>query len=298
MKENKLNTIKIWWMALRPKTLPASIIPVIMGIALAKKNHTINFFLVFITLFCAILIQIGTNLVNDYSDFKKGADDDKRIGPLRVTQAGLISESNMKRGIYFVLFLILLSSIFLIIRGGIPILIIGISALLAGYYYTGGSSPYGYLGFGDIFVLIFFGPVSLAGAYYIQTLTVNPLIIFTGLGPGLISVAILTVNNIRDIDNDRRTGKKTLVVRLGRKFGIIEYNISIIIASFIPLIASLLSPTFYANSKISIIILLLLIHPYKILKTYRDGEKLNEILSFTGKILVIYGIIFILGLFI
>jgi len=298
MKENKLSTIKIWWLALRPKTLPASIIPVIMGIALAKKNHTMNFFLAFITLFCAILIQIGTNLVNDYSDFKKGADDDKRVGPLRVTQAGLISETNMKRGIYFVLFLILLSSIFLIIRGGIPILIIGISALLAGYYYTGGSSPYGYLGFGDIFVLIFFGPVSLAGAYYIQTLTVNPLLIFTGLGPGLISVAILTVNNIRDIDNDRRTGKKTLIVRLGRNFGIIEYSFSIIIASFIPLIAGLFAPTFYTNSKISIIILLLLIHPYKILKTYRDGEKLNEILSFTGKILVIYGVIFILGLFI
>ncbi len=297
MKNTELSFFKIWWLAIRPKTLPASIVPVIMGIAIAIKQDSFDLFLGLITIFCALMIQIGTNLVNDYSDFKKGRDDEHRIGPLRVTQAGLVSEKQIKNSIYFVLLLIIVSSIFLIYRGGIPIIIIGIFSLLAGYFYTGGPSPYGYLGFGDIFVLIFFGPVSLAGAYYIQTLSVNIPVIIAGFGPGLISVAILVVNNIRDYDNDKRTGKKTLVVRFGRNFGILEYLYSLIIAVIISLTLGLYDPI-YLYSSISAFIIFLVFYPYKVLKTTKDGKTLNKLLSFTGKILIIYGLLFIIGLFI
>ncbi len=297
MKNTELNFFKIWWLAIRPKTLPASIVPVIMGIAIAIKQDSFDLFLGLITIFCALMIQIGTNLVNDYSDFKKGRDDEHRIGPIRVTQAGLVSEKQIKNSIYFVLLLIIISSIFLINRGGIPIIIIGIFSLLAGYFYTGGPSPYGYLGFGDIFVLIFFGPVSLAGAYYIQTLSINIPVIITGFGPGLISVAILVVNNIRDYDNDKRTGKKTLVVRFGRNFGILEYLFTLIISVIISLTLGLLDPI-YLFSSISAFIIFIVYYPYKVLKTTKDGKILNKLLSFTGKILIIYGQLFIIGLFI
>ncbi len=297
MNKKILESSGIWWMAIRPKTLPASIVPVIMGTAIAIKHNSFHLFLSLTTIICAILIQIGTNLVNDYSDFKNGTDDEKRIGPVRVTQAGLVTVNQMKNSIYFVLFLIIISSIVLILRGGIPIIIIGILSLLAGYFYTGGSSPYGYLGFGDLFVLVFFGPVSLAGTYFVQTLSIDPLIIILGFGPGLISVAILAVNNIRDINNDRRTGKRTLVVRFGKDFGIYEYIFSIIIAAFIPIIIGLFDQS-YLCSSLSAIILLLIFYPYKILKTSEDGEKLNKILSFTGKILILYGITFSIGIFI
>jgi len=296
MKKKILSKFRIWSMAIRPQTLPASIVPVIIGFAIAVKKQLYHIPTALITLFTAILIQVLTNLINDYSDFKKGADDEKRLGPTRVTQAGLVTEREIKTGIFFIFLLIIISSVYLVIRGGIPILAIGILSLTAGYFYTGGPFPYGYYGYGDIFVLIFFGPVSVAGTYFLQSLSIDISVIIIGFGPGLISVAILIVNNIRDLESDMRAGKNTLIVRLGRNFGLFEYIFSLVSASLIPVFISLYYPQIYSYSFISVFVIILIYYPYKIL-TNEKGKELNKILGFTGKILIIYGILFSIGLF-
>ncbi len=207
----------------------------------------------------------------------------------------------MKYAIGFVLLWIFAFSVPLIIRGGWPILLIGILSILSGYYYTGGTSPYGYLGFGDLFVLLFFGPVSLAGTYFLQTLSVNIKIVIIGLGPGLLSVAILTVNNIRDMDNDRRSGKRTMVVRFGRRFGIFEYLLVFLIAALIPLIIGLFDSD-YLYTAICLLITPYAYHAYQVFSKPADsassGNDLNRLLGGTGKILILYGLLFVIALFI
>ena len=213
---NSSGSNKNWILAIRPKTLPAAAGPVIIGFALAYREGVHHFPSVILAALVALLIQAGTNMVNDYSDFKKGTDTDSRVGPVRVTQAGLISPRRMKIGMLVVLILIILFSIPLVLRGGVPILIIGVLSIISGILYTAGPFPLGYNGLGDIFVLIFFGPVATAGTYYVQTLELSQNSVLAGLGPGLLSVAILTINNLRDYDDDKATGKNTLVVLLGR----------------------------------------------------------------------------------
>lgn len=290
----KKTPIKIWLMAGRLKTLPAAIAPVLIGTALAVKDGNHHLLSAFLVMIAALLIQVGTNLVNDYADFKKGSDTDKRVGPLRVTQAGLVSPAKMRRAIYFVFLLVVLFSIFLVLRGGIPILLIGILSILAGVIYTAGPFPLGYKGFGDIFVLIFFGPVAAAGTYYAQALSMNYIPVVAGLGPGFLSVAILAVNNIRDIDEDRISGKNTLIVRLGRTFGKYEYFLSVIISIFIPFFLFLIGAEFN-YSFLTILLVPFLVRPYRILNAENDPGAMNYLLGYTGKLLLIYSLIFCSG---
>ncbi len=291
---NKPGSNKNWILAIRPKTLPAAAGPVIIGFALAYREGLHHFPSVILAALVALLIQAGTNMVNDYSDFKKGTDTESRVGPIRVTQAGLISPERMKAGMLVVLILIIIFSIPLVLRGGVPILIIGVLSIISGILYTAGPFPLGYNGLGDVFVLIFFGPVATAGTYYVQTLELSLNSVLAGLGPGLLSVAILCINNLRDYENDKAAGKKTLVVFFGKTFGKAEYLVSIVIAPLIPVIIFLTGERM--NYSVMVYLLLILsIKPVKTVMKEGSGAVMNEILGITGRMLLVYSLIFAVG---
>lgn len=289
-----LSKIKIWFQAIRPKTLPAAISPVVIGTAMAGGDGVYDIFYAGLCLLGAILIQIGTNLANDYFDFIKGADTAERLGPTRATQAGLISPNAMKWAFILCFLLVAALSLLLIQRGGWPIAIIAVLAILSGILYTGGPAPLGYIGLGDLFVLIFFGPVAVAGTYYVQSLELNMAVILAGAAPGLISVGILAINNLRDIDTDRKAGKRTLAVRFGKIFAQFEYMIAIVLAGLFPTLIYLLIHDHQYILISSTMILLALPAFYRVL-TYSDPRSLNEVLAFTGKLLLIYSFIFSFG---
>ncbi|MCP4213793.1 MAG: 1,4-dihydroxy-2-naphthoate polyprenyltransferase [bacterium] len=286
--------LKTWLMAIRPKTLPAAAVPVVMGTAIAYADGLFHFLAAFAALLGALLIQVGTNLVNDYADFNKGTDDETRIGPVRVTQAGLVSPGQMKRAIWFTFGLAVLVSLYLIYRGGWPVVVIGVLSILSGVLYTAGPLPLGYIGLGDVFVLIFFGPVALGGSYYVQALTINWLVVLAGFGPGLISVAILAVNNLRDVEGDGRSGKRTLAVRFGKTFARFEYLGSIIVACLIPVVIYVVTGK-YGWAMVSCLSPLVCLGVIGTVFRSSDGPALNAALAGTGKILLIYGILFSVG---
>lgn len=247
-----------------------------------------------ICLFAALAIQIGTNIANDYYDFKKGADSSGRIGPTRVTQAGLIKPSEVRSAFILSFGIAAFLSIWLIARGGWPIAAIGALAILSGFFYTAGPRPLGYIGLGDLFVLIFFGPVAVGGTYYVQSLEINMAVILSGFAPGLISVAILTVNNLRDINSDRKTGKRTLAVRLGRSFAVSEYLCSIFAASLIPVVIYWIIEDHIAILACSALVFIA-IPTIKTVCEKSDGPSLNNALAQTGKLLIVYSALFSIG---
>lgn len=289
-----IGKIKTWVLASRPKTLPAALVPVIMGTAMAYGDGVYHLPAALAALLGALLIQIATNFVNDYADFKKGTDTGERIGPLRVTQAGLVTPTQMKFAIALVFFLTVLAGLYLVYRGGWPVVIIGVLSIVSGALYTAGPYPLGYLGLGDIFVLIFFGPVALAGTYYVQALTINWIVILAGLAPGLLSVAILTVNNLRDIDGDTKAGKKTLAVRFGRNFAKNEYFYSVLLACLIPVMIFIITGQ-HKFAALAALTLFFAPGPLKAVFSQTDGPTLNNALAGTGKLLLIYGILFSIG---
>ncbi|MCP4727652.1 MAG: 1,4-dihydroxy-2-naphthoate polyprenyltransferase [bacterium] len=283
--------IKLWLLAARPKTLWAAISPVMIGTAFAVNDGGFHALSAFLALFGAVMIQIGTNFANDYHDYKKGADTKERKGPVRVTQAGLIKPETVKKAYLVVFLLALLSGIYLIYRGGIPILTIGLFSILFGILYTAGPFPLGYHGLGEIFVLVFFGPVAVGGAYYVQALDITNSVLIVGLAPGLISTAILTVNNLRDIDTDKKTGKMTLAVRFGAKFARIEYLLTMVSALLIPSVVYLITRE-NLYTVISSAVLLAAFPVIREVFTENDGEKLNNVLAKTGKLLLLFSIVF------
>lgn len=289
-----INKIKIWLLASRPKTLWAGIAPVIIGTALAYGEGKFHLLSAAAALVASLLIQIATNFSNDYYDFKHGADTKERLGPTRITQSGLVKPGIVKIAFVLTFALAFLVGLYLIWRGGWPILTIGILSIILGILYTGGPFPLGYHGLGDIVVLIFFGPVAVGGTYYVQALEITPEILIAGLSPGLLSMALLTVNNLRDINTDRKAGKKTLAVRFGKFFTRMEYLTSITIACLIPAILFLIKGD----------------HPYALATTFvfipaipsihaifmkQIGPELNLTLANTGKILLLYSVVFSIG---
>ena len=242
----------------------------------------------------AILIQIGTNFANDYFDFLKGADTKKRMGPVRATASGLVKPKTMKYAYLMAFGLSIAFGLYLIGRGGWPILIIGSFSVLFGILYTGGPFPLGYKGLGEIFVLIFFGPVAVGGTYYLQTLEINTTVILAGLSPGLISTALLTVNNLRDIHTDREAGKRTLAVRFGPLFARAEYILSISLACIMPLVLLIVDPA-HPYSLAAILVIVLAGPPVKAVLFDEISPELNNALASTGKILLFYSLVFSLG---
>ena len=291
MKSDKL---KIWIEASRPKTLWASVAPVIIGTAMAYSDGMWEPAIAVITMLSSVLIQIGTNFANDYFDFFKGADTKERIGPSRVTGSGLIKPESMRIAFFSAFSLSVLLGLYLIILGGWPILIIGTFSILFGILYTGGPFPLGYKGLGEIFVLIFFGPVAVGGTYYLQTLNINLTVILAGLSPGLISTALLTVNNLRDMNTDRKAGKKTLAVRFGPIFARAEYIFSISLACIMPLLLLIVDPA-HPYSVAAILVLILAGPPVKSVLFDDISPELNKALASTGKILLFYSLVFSLG---
>jgi 1,4-dihydroxy-2-naphthoate polyprenyltransferase len=289
-----MSKLKTWVIASRPKTLPAGLVPVVMGTAMAYGDGVHHFLSAFAALFCALLIQVTTNFVNDYEDFKKGTDDPNRIGPLRVTQAGLVTPKQMMRAIIIVICVTVLAGLYLVFRGGLPVLIIGVLCIVFGILYTAGPYSLGYHGLGDIFVLIFFGPVALAGTYYVQALTVNWVVIAVGLAPGLISVGILTVNNLRDYEGDKKANKKTLAVRFGRSFAMKEYFYSLLVACLLPIVIYMITGK-HKMMVLSALTLLFTPGVLRVIFSETDGPVLNNALASTGKLLVVYGILFSIG---
>lgn len=231
--------VSTWALAARPKTWIASISPVLIGTSCALKEQRIDWILFFFTLITALGIQITTNFANDYFDFIKGADTKNRKGPLRVTQAGLVSLSQMRQLIIGALLVTMCTGLVLTLHGGWMIgALLAISLLLA-IGYTGGPFPLAYLGLGEVFVLLFFGIAAGLGTYYLQTGEVSKEILIASIGPGALSTALLILNNLRDVEEDRMAGKRTLVVRFGTLFGEIEYHFMLLlslapIAYFIP----------------------------------------------------------------
>jgi 1,4-dihydroxy-2-naphthoate octaprenyltransferase len=286
--------MQIWFSAARPKTLWASIAPVIIGTAMAFSDGIVQWSVAIITLVSAMLIQIATNFSNDYYDFKHGVDTRERLGPVRATASGLINPRRMQLVFIMTFILAFVLGLYLISRGGWPILVIGLLSILFGILYTSGPYPLSYNGLGDIFVLIFFGPVAVGGTYYLQTLDITWPVILAGLSPGLISTALLTVNNLRDIHTDRKTGKKTLAVRFGELFTRLEYVLSILIACFIPLYLVMVMPGHtYAVGTIAVFIFAL--PSIKAVLFHDIDARLNLVLAKTGKLLLLYSIIFSLG---
>ena len=283
-----------WILAIRPKTLPAAVAPVLIGTAMAFGDGVFNGPAAFMAMMASLCIQIGTNLANDYFDFKNGADTAERKGPTRVTQAGLIKPKTVLIAAMVFFALSFLASVYLIHRAGFGILIIAIISILSGIFYTAGPRPLGYLGLGDIFVLIFFGPVAVAGTYYVQGLEMNWAVIVAGLAPGFLSMAILAVNNMRDIDTDRRAGKLTLAVRFGRSFAMSEYLFCIMAATLIPF-AVVLVTNDHQGIALACLTGFAAIPCVKAAFTHLDGAGLNRVLGLTGRLLLIYSVLFSLG---
>lgn len=286
--------LKIWIDAARPKTLWAAIAPVIIGTAMAYSDGKIHVIAAVISLLVATLIQIGTNLANDYFDFVHGVDTKDRLGPVRATEAGLISPNVMKRTFIIVFLLAFLLGLYLVLRAGWPIFIIGMLSILFGILYTSGPYPLGYHGFGDVFVLVFFGPVAVGGTYYVQALDITLPVLIAGISPGLISMALLTVNNLRDIKTDKQAGKKTLAVRFGELFTRMEYLIAILIACFVPLILILIDSE-HPYSLAAVSVFLFALPSIKAVFFNEIDSELNKVLARTGKILLLYSLIFSLG---
>lgn len=214
-----MNKINAWVLAVRPKTLFASLSPVILGLALAYiHQNSVKVIEAVLTIACALLMQIGSNIANDYLDSLKGVDTEKRLGPTRVTHSGLIPATQMRNALIIILFLALLLGIYLMWVGGPVIIAIGLLSLYFAYGYTGGPFPLSHNGLGEVAAFIFFGVVAVSGTVYLQTYQFHTIDFLMGMGPGLISATILAVNNLRDIETDRETNKRTIAVRFGETF--------------------------------------------------------------------------------
>ncbi|MBM3193930.1 MAG: 1,4-dihydroxy-2-naphthoate octaprenyltransferase [Chlamydiae bacterium] len=287
--------LSLWLEASRPKTLIASISPVLIGSAISLSFKSFSFLILLNSLLTAIFLQIGTNLANDYFDSKKGSDRETRIGPRRIMQKGLVREDAMKRAI-FISFLIAASScIFLISKGGPLISYLLVLAVLLGIGYTAGPFALAYIGLGDVVVFFFFGCVATLMTAYLQTGKFLIEAFIGGIAPGALSTAILTANNLRDRIEDEKANKKTLIVRFGDKFGKWEYTFFVILAFFIPFF---MKNVFHFNSLILLtffpsLYALLLIRDVWQAKTFQDYLPL---LPKTSLLLTLYTILFCLGL--
>jgi 1,4-dihydroxy-2-naphthoate octaprenyltransferase len=285
---------RIWVLAARPKTLAAAVAPVLMGTAMAWADGGFHLPSALFALIGALLIQIGTNFANDYADYLKGADTATRKGPLRVTAAGLVTPEAMRRATALTFALAVVAGLYLIWRGGWPVLAIGLLSILFGILYTSGRYALAYLGLGELFVLIFFGPVAVGGTYYVQTLTITQEVLLMGLAPGLISTGILLVNNVRDIEEDRQAGKRTPVVRFGRAFGVGLYACCLLGALLLPVVWYLF--TYRHGGAMAVLALLpASVRAIRTLALERDGAVLNALLAATGRLLLLYSLLFSIG---
>lgn len=294
-KEKKnISKIRSWILASRPRTLPAALVPVMVGSALAVYHGIFFPAYSIVALLCSALIQIGTNFTNDLYDYLKGTDTEERKGPLRVLASGLISVKEMQFGIFIVFFTAFLLGLYLVYSVGLMILWIGIFSIIAGLAYTAGPFPLAYNGLGDLFVFLFFGIVGTVGTYYLHAQQFTSLAFLISLPVGALITNILIVNNYRDIDEDKKAGKNTLAVLLGREFSRYEYIFFILLSFFIPF---LLHFKYDFNIWIFLPYLTLPIAITLVKMIYAlTGTQLNKTLELSAKFSALYGFLFSIGI--
>ena len=266
----------------------------LIGTAMAYADGFYHWPAAVVALLLSLFIQIGTNFANDYFDFIHGADTSERQGPMRLTQAGLISPEKMKKAFILIFTLTVIGGMYLVWRGGWPILLVGLLSILFGILYTGGPFPLGYKGMGDVLVLIFFGPVAVGGTYYVQALQINGIVLLAGLSPGMIATSILVANNLRDIATDMKAGKRTLAVRFGKTFSRLEYLFMLVSAAFIPVMLYIYTRE-HPYAMAAVLTILFSLPTVAVVFRESDGGMLNQVLADTGKILLLYSVLFSLG---
>jgi 1,4-dihydroxy-2-naphthoate octaprenyltransferase len=278
----KITPLSAWLLAFRPKTLPAAISPVFVGCAIAWTENRFDLGSALAAFAVALLLQIGANLANDVADFQRGADTRDRLGPLRVTQGGLIPPRQVVVATVAVLTAAAVPGLYLVWRGGPVLALLGLLAIAAAVTYTAGPKPFGYLGLGELVVFVFFGPVAVAGTAFVMTHHVTRLALVSSLAMGCLITAILVVNNLRDIDTDRMAGKRTLAVRIGRRATRWEYTALLAVAYAMPVgmwVAGLAQPgplLAWTTTPLAIVL---------VRKVWEvDGRALNPVLGGTARL--------------
>jgi 1,4-dihydroxy-2-naphthoate octaprenyltransferase len=281
---------------MRPKTLTVSFVPVLVGSAVAwSQTHTFFWLPALIALLGAVLIQIGTNLHNDVSDFERGADTPERLGPPRATAMGWLPADAVRRGAWIAFGLAFNFGVYLAWYGGWPIIAIGLSSLFAGWAYTGGPRPIAYSPLGEVFVCVFFGLVAVGGSYYLQTLSISGAALLAATMVGSLAAGVITVNNYRDLEGDARAGKNTLAVRLGRRGAQAIYALEMLLPfALLPVLAALTGKGLW-------LALPLLVLPLVLLQLGRfrreaPGPVFNDLLARTAKLQFIFGVLLTIAL--
>jgi 1,4-dihydroxy-2-naphthoate octaprenyltransferase len=286
--------VRAWLLAIRVPTLPAAVVPVLVGAATAAAVGSFRLLPFLGAFVAALLIQIGTNLANDYFDYQKGADTSARLGPTRVTQSGLITPSTVRLGMLISFGLAALIGVYLVVVGGWPILAIGLLSIAAGILYTGGPWPFGYNGLGDLFVFVFFGLIAVAGTAYLHTGALLGAALINAVPVGMLVTAILVVNNLRDIETDRRANKRTLAVILGQRATRIEY--ALLVGGVYPLLlVSWLAGAASAWFWLPVLTLPLAVALIRLVWS-SEGVALNAALKGTARLHLFFGLLFTVGL--
>lgn len=285
---------KIWIQAARPQTLAASVVPVVTGASLAWSAGAFHLAASTTALWCALLIQIGTNFANDYFDFQKGADSDDRIGFQRATAAGLISPHTMLQAAILVMTAAFISGLYLVWIGGWVILWIGLLSLLFGFLYTGGPWPLAYNGLGDLFVFLFFGIIAVMGTYYVNTLEWSTHALVASLPIGALCVNILVVNNLRDVEQDAAAGKRTLGVLFGETALKLEYTLMLGIALLTPFLFWLMLG-FSAWILLPLLSIMMAAGRLRTVWQHQDKQHLNRTLERSAQLMVLYGFLLSAG---
>jgi len=282
-----------WLLAARPKTLSAAIVPVLMGSALAADEPAaVSWWVFACALSGALLIQIATNFINDALDFKKGADTGERLGPIRVTAAGLISAERVMRAAWICLIGAALCGIPLLVRGGWPMLVVGLASIAVAYAYTGGPYPLAYHGLGELFVVIFFGFVAVGGTFYAHSLQLTRSALLAGFAAGSLATVLLVINNLRDVESDRRSNKRTLAVRFGENFACAE----VVFFTLAPFIAVAGIAWIRGHGGLLLVLGALPFALLVIVQVFRSrGAVLNRSLAFAGALQSAFGILFVAG---
>jgi 1,4-dihydroxy-2-naphthoate octaprenyltransferase len=285
--------MQIWLAATRPRTLPAAVAPVLVGSALAWRDGKFDGAAAGLCLAFAVLVQIGTNFANDYYDFVNGADTAARVGPRRAVASGLIAPATMKGAMWAVFAAAFLSGLALVAWGGPWLIAVGVASILCGVAYTGGPFPLGYHGLGDLFVFLFFGLVAVGATYFVQAGTVTADAWLAAVPIGLLAANILVVNNYRDVETDRVAGKRTLVVRFGRRFARAQFAGSLAVSLVVPLV-------FLARGHHAASLLPLLLTPlaWSHVGRLRDSKTPSELIALlgdTGKLLALYATLLAAG---
>ncbi|HEY2536331.1 MAG TPA: 1,4-dihydroxy-2-naphthoate polyprenyltransferase [Solirubrobacteraceae bacterium] len=286
--------VRIWVMAARIRTLPAAVAPVLVGTSLALGAGVFHPLAFVAALLGAVFIQVGTNLSNDYSDARRGADTEDRLGPVRVTAGGLVPPKQVLIATYATFGLAVLCGAYLVAVAGPELIAVGAASILAGVLYTGGPRPYGYEGLGEVFVFLFFGVVAVAGSYFVQVQALPWQAFGCAVPVGLLASAILVVNNVRDIDTDRRAGKRTLAVRLGRERTRALYT-AMVAGAFVS------APVLWALGMSPWLLLSWAVIPLaagvvRTVRTRVDGPALNGALARTGMLQLLFCLLFAAGI--